>query len=123
MRSWVPPATADPKPSGRGQNPNSSRSQGSASLQLGPSSQSGLTQASTPNYGPCSGYCLYTLFGKPCAKPGESCFHFLNGSRVPLSHDQELKALPPHEQNVIMTHFSEKLKPTLSKKQIKRYGP
>ena len=115
------------------QNPKNSRPSVSASFQLGPSFQSGLTQAASPkgskqapDYGPCLGYCLYTLFGKPCAnlaKPQGKCTHYFNGARVPLSHDQELKALPLQDQRAIATHFKRVLKPSLSAEQIRRYGP
>jgi hypothetical protein len=116
------------------QNPKNSRPTVSASFQLGPSSQSGLTQAASPHkgskqapdYGPCLGYCLYTLFGKPCvnlAKPQGKCTYYVNGACVPLSHDQELKALPPNDQRAIAAHFKRALKPTLSAEQIRCYGP
>jgi hypothetical protein len=34
------------------------------------------------------------------AKPQGKCTYYVNGARVPLSHDQELKALPPNDQKL-----------------------
>ena len=77
---------------------------------------------SESDYGPCLGYCLYALYGKPCPyiTSGRSCSYTRNGSRINLKHEPELKAAK--DQKDVMSHFNDVLKHALSKDQQKRYG-